>query len=69
MVDLVFREAANAEASASHVGESERWGVVDFETDRELGARRAEYEAQVLLYAEGVAEATGLPTHPVLLVV
>ncbi len=69
VVDLAFREAAGQGAGAGDQSAGERWVVVDFKTDRELGARRAEYEAQVLLYAEGVAAATGLPTHPVLLVV
>jgi len=55
VVDLAFREA-------------EGWTVVDFKTDRELGARRAEYARQVALYARAVAAATGEPARAVLLV-
>ncbi|MCU0668565.1 MAG: PD-(D/E)XK nuclease family protein, partial [Myxococcota bacterium] len=54
VVDLAFREAAG-------------WVVVDFKTDRELAERRAVYAAQVALYAEAVAAATGLPARGVLL--
>jgi hypothetical protein len=42
---------------------------VDWKTDRELEARRGEYERQVALYARAVALATGEPARPVLLVV
>jgi ATP-dependent helicase/nuclease subunit A len=58
VVDLAFREQGEAEA---------RWTVVDFKTDRELGARRAEYEAQVKLYAEAISVATGEAAEPILL--
>jgi ATP-dependent exoDNAse (exonuclease V) beta subunit len=54
VVDLAFREAAG-------------WVVVDFKTDRELAERRAVYAAQVALYAEAVAAATGVPARGVLL--
>jgi ATP-dependent exoDNAse (exonuclease V) beta subunit len=60
VVDLAFREESES---------GPRWTVVDFKTDRELGARRAEYEAQVRLYAEGIAAATGEGAEPVLLLV
>jgi len=40
---------------------------VDFKTDQELGPRRAQYAAQVRLYARAVAEATGEPARGVLL--
>jgi ATP-dependent helicase/nuclease subunit A len=63
IVDLAFREVQDSGA-----GEG-RWIVVDFKTDRELGARRSEYEAQVRLYAEGITAATGEATVPILLVV
>ena len=56
MVDLAFREES-------------RWIVVDFKTDRELEPRRLEYEAQVGLYANAVARATGDPAQGCLLVV
>jgi ATP-dependent exoDNAse (exonuclease V) beta subunit len=57
VVDLAFREKdANA-----------RWCVVDFKTDQELGPHRAQYVAQVRLYARAVAEATGEPARGVLL--
>jgi len=58
VVDLAFREA-NAAA----------WTVVDFKTDRELGEQRAAYAAQLDLYARAIAEATGIPAQPVLLLV
>jgi len=54
VVDLAFRSA-------------ERWTVVDFKTDRELGASRERYEAQVRLYAAAVARATGLAAEAVIL--
>ncbi len=56
VVDLAFREES-------------RWIVVDFKTDRELEPRRLEYEAQVGLYANAVARATGDPAEGCLLVV
>ncbi|HKA29897.1 MAG TPA: UvrD-helicase domain-containing protein [Candidatus Binatia bacterium] len=43
------------------------WTVIDFKTDVELGARRAEYARQVALYAEAIARATGRPARGVLL--
>ena len=54
VVDLAFREES-------------RWMVVDFKTDRELEPRRREYEAQVRLYVEAVAQATGEPAEGCLL--
>jgi ATP-dependent exoDNAse (exonuclease V) beta subunit len=59
-VDLVFRESEGSEA---------RWTVVDFKSDRELGARLPEYEAQVALYADAIAQATGEGVEAVLLIV
>ena len=56
VVDLAFRE-------------ENRWMVVDFKTDRELEPRRREYEAQVGLYVEAVAQATGEPAEGCLLVI
>ncbi|HEY5657270.1 MAG TPA: UvrD-helicase domain-containing protein [Myxococcota bacterium] len=58
VVDLAFLDADAA-----------RWTGVDFKTDRELGARRAEYEAQLGLYVQAVAHATREPARGVLLVV
>ena len=58
VVDLAFREADTA-----------AWTVVDFKTDRDLAGRRGAYEAQVRLYAEGIAEATGEPAKGLLLLV
>jgi len=58
VVDLAFREK---DANGA------RWCVVDFKTDQELGPRRAQYAAQVRLYARAVAEATGEPARGVLL--
>jgi len=43
------------------------WTVIDFKTDVELGARRAEYARQVALYADAIARATGRPARAVLL--
>jgi ATP-dependent exoDNAse (exonuclease V) beta subunit len=57
VVDLAFREPGAG------------WLVVDFKTDRELEARREVYAAQVRLYADAVAKATGEPARGVLLVV
>jgi ATP-dependent exoDNAse (exonuclease V) beta subunit len=56
VVDLAFLEEA-------------AWTVVDFKTDVELGERRAEYAAQVAIYAHAIAAATGLPAKGVLLCV
>jgi ATP-dependent helicase/nuclease subunit A len=42
------------------------WVIVDYKTDAELSARRAEYEAQIRMYARAVARATGEPTRAVL---
>ena len=61
VIDLAFRDASNANGAA--------WTVVDFKTDRDLEARRPEYEAQVRLYVEAVASATGEPAEGALLVV
>jgi ATP-dependent exoDNAse (exonuclease V) beta subunit len=58
VVDLAFREA-----------EANRWTVVDFKTDRELGERRAEYRTQLGLYVQAVARATREPARGLLLVV
>ncbi len=41
--------------------------VVDFKTDVDLDQSRAEYEAQVALYARAVATATGEGARAVLL--
>ena len=57
IVDLAFREPGRG------------WTVVDWKTDVELGARRATYAAQVQLYAEAIARATGELAEPLLLVV
>jgi ATP-dependent exoDNAse (exonuclease V) beta subunit len=56
VVDLAFREAG-------------AWTVVDWKTDAELGARRATYSAQVQLYADAIARATGERAEALLLVV
>jgi ATP-dependent helicase/nuclease subunit A len=56
VVDLAFREA-------------DAWTVVDFKTDAEFGPRRATYAAQVRLYADAIARATGERAEPLLLVV
>jgi ATP-dependent exoDNAse (exonuclease V) beta subunit len=60
VVDLAFREETQ---------EGPRWTVIDWKTDREVGERRGIYEAQVGLYAESIAQATGEPAQGLLLVV
>jgi ATP-dependent exoDNAse (exonuclease V) beta subunit len=60
VVDLAFRED-------SEVGP--RWTVVDFKTDREVGAESARYEAQVALYVQAIEAATEEPAEGVLLLV
>ena len=60
VVDLAFREEREAGPC---------WTVVDFKTDRELGEeRRAVYAAQLGLYVEAIARATGEPAEGRLLV-
>ncbi len=54
-------------ADAAFLEADGSWTVIDFKTDRELGARLADYRRQVALYAEAVARATGLPARAVLL--
>jgi ATP-dependent exoDNAse (exonuclease V) beta subunit len=60
VIDLAFREEEGGVA---------RWTVVDFKTDRDLSAQRARYEAQVRLYVDAVAAATGERAEGLLLVV
>ena len=59
VIDLAFREE-NGDGAPT-------WTVVDFKTDRELGEHRPRYEAQVRLYADAVAAATGEPATGALL--
>jgi ATP-dependent helicase/nuclease subunit A len=48
--------------------EDDAWTVIDFKTDRAIGAEDlARYEAQVRLYSEAIARATGLSARGVLL--
>jgi ATP-dependent helicase/nuclease subunit A len=56
VVDLAFRDAG-------------AWTVVDWKTDAEIGARRSAYAAQVQLYADAIARATGERAEALLLVV
>ncbi len=60
VVDLAFPQQ-----TADFAG----WTVVDFKTDREFEAGRANYTAQVGLYAEAIEKATNLPARGILLVV
>ena len=60
VVDLAFREEA-----ADFTG----WTVVDFKTDREFELGRAEYTAQVALYAEAIEKATNSSVSGILLVI
>jgi ATP-dependent exoDNAse (exonuclease V) beta subunit len=54
LVDLAFEER-------------DRWVVVDFKTDQEIGERLDVYLTQVRLYAEMIAQATGRPAEGVLM--
>jgi ATP-dependent helicase/nuclease subunit A len=58
VLDLAFRTADEG---------GPLWVVVDYKTDAELGARRAEYRAQVRRYARMVAASTGERVRGVLL--
>jgi ATP-dependent exoDNAse (exonuclease V) beta subunit len=58
VVDLAFREEGAG-----------GWTVVDFKTDRDLEPNLSEYAAQVRLYAEAIARATGESARGVLLMV
>jgi ATP-dependent exoDNAse (exonuclease V) beta subunit len=58
VLDLAFRELENGRPV---------WTVVDFKTDVELAARRADYERQVSLYSAAVTAATGEPARGFLL--
>ena len=59
VVDLAFREeAADVE-----------WTVVDFKTDREFELCRAEYTAQVSLYAQAIEKVTNSSASGILLVI
>lgn len=60
VVDLAFREATEEFAG---------WTVVDFKTDREFANSSSGYIAQVRLYSQAVAAATGAAAHGVLLVI
>jgi ATP-dependent helicase/nuclease subunit A len=60
VVDLAFREEM-----ADFTG----WTVVDFKTDREFELGRAEYTAQVALYAQAIEKATNSPVSGILLVI
>jgi ATP-dependent exoDNAse (exonuclease V) beta subunit len=60
IADLAFRSTST---------DFDGWTVVDFKTDREFEVSRAQYTAQVGLYLDAIAAATGLPTRGVLLVV
>jgi len=50
VIDLAFREETDGGAV---------WTVIDFKTDVDVTAHRAQYEAQVLLYVDAVEKATG----------
>jgi len=49
------------------VREGDRWLVIDFKTDAELGKNRDKYDAQVRLYMQAIEASTGLKTRGVLL--
>jgi ATP-dependent helicase/nuclease subunit A len=59
VVDLAFREDTPDFAG---------WTMVDFKTDREFAASSARYVAQVRVYSEAVAAATGSPARGIVLV-
>jgi ATP-dependent exoDNAse (exonuclease V) beta subunit len=69
VIDLAFRTSDDEARSGRGRAGAGIWSVVDFKTDQELGPRRAQYAAQVRLYARSVAEATGEPARGVLLTV
>jgi len=56
VLDLAFRRG-------------DKWIVVDFKTDHEIEDAKAQYEAQVRLYARAVSEATGCESEAALLLV
>jgi ATP-dependent helicase/nuclease subunit A len=56
IVDLAFRDPESPDA----------WKVIDFKTDFEVKGRIDEYRHQVRLYAQAIAQSTGLPTEAVL---
>jgi ATP-dependent exoDNAse (exonuclease V) beta subunit len=60
IVDLAFRSVGP---------DFEGWTVVDFKTDREFEGSRDQYTAQIGLYIDAIASATGLRANGVLLVV
>jgi ATP-dependent helicase/nuclease subunit A len=60
VVDLAFRE---------ETADSAGWTVVDFKTDREFNLYRAEYSAQVALYAQAIEKATNSSVSGILLVI
>ncbi|HSB11698.1 MAG TPA: UvrD-helicase domain-containing protein [Blastocatellia bacterium] len=57
IVDLTFIDESDLE----------KWIVVDFKTDFEIGAKLEEYSNQVELYARAIRQASGLKTQAVLL--
>jgi ATP-dependent helicase/nuclease subunit A len=59
LIDLAYMEMDAAGA--------QRWTVVDYKTDADLGARLDEYRAQVALYVRAIAMATGAPTRGIIL--
>jgi ATP-dependent exoDNAse (exonuclease V) beta subunit len=60
VVDLAFLEAGP---------EFSGWTVVDFKTDLEIESGRAEYSAQVALYAHAIEKATNSAARGILLVI
>jgi ATP-dependent exoDNAse (exonuclease V) beta subunit len=60
VVDLAFRDGLE---------EPVCWTIVDFKTDSEVELHRAEYTAQVALYAEAIGRATGARVDGVLLAI
>ncbi|MBK5198354.1 MAG: hypothetical protein JJE37_08730 [Methyloceanibacter sp.] len=60
VVDLAFLEEGPDFAG---------WTVVDFKTDLEIESGRAEYSAQVALYAEAIERATNATARGILLVI
>src|SRR5262249_8288434 len=60
VADLAFYEKGS---------DFEGWTVLDFKTDREIGAAQNQYLAQVAAYVEAVRTATEQPTRGFLLVV
>ena len=69
LASLTFQVLIGALAFREETADVTGWTVVDFKTDREFGLHRAEYTAQVALYAEAIEKATNSSARGILLVI